>query len=534
MKNQLSKVLFNALESLQEDGTWPKVSSDLQKLDVSVEYPPLESYGDFSTSVALSLAKYVKKSPVAIAHDIAVRVGSSWEYEVEVIAPGYVNFRLSDAYLHGVLRTIDHEGTHFGQSNKGSGKKVLVECLSANPTGPIHIGNSRGGVVGDVIARVLEKAGYAVEREYYVNDAGNQIRVLGHSILKDSEAQYRGEYIDALSKDCPKNLTNPMDVGEWGANRVLETLIKPTCESAGIYYDRYFSERSLHAKKAPEHIIELLREKDLVFEKGGALWYRATELGDEKDRVLLTSDARVSYRLADFAYHQDKLSRGYEKLINVLGADHHSEAQEMVAFVERVLGRRGVLDVVLTQFVRVMQGGKEVKMSKRRGTYFSLDDLISEVGRDAVRFFFLANSVNSQIRFDIDVAREQSEKNPVYSVQYAHARIASMLQKAEELDLLADYSKLDMLTDPKELALMREIRKFGEIIETLSESYDIHLLPRYAMGLADKLHSFYAECKVVDPDASEVSRARLALVRSVKIVLAETLRLVGVSAPEKM
>jgi len=529
MRQEIKKVIEKAIIELKNRENW----DSFEMLEIEVDYPKDEQFGDYTTNIAMILAGKMGKSPIGIAREIAGKISADFIKETEVAPPGYLNFTLDKKYFQKLISEINKKKENFGNSEKGKGQKVLLEFISSNPTGPIHLGNGRGGPLGDTLARVMEKSGWKTEREFYVNDWGHQVEILGHSILKDEEAQYRGDYVDDLARQKDKKMTDPMEIGNWAAHVIINTYIKPTCKKLGITFNSWFSEEKLHEKKKVDEIIKLLSDKNLTSEKDQALWYKSTEFGDDKDRVLVKSDGTKTYIATDFAYHKDKIDRGFGKLINIQGADHHKEAEVVKNFVEKVLLAPGP-DYIMTQMVKVIKDGQEVKMSKRKGVYFALDDLIDEVGRDAVRFIFLSYSPSNHINFDINLAKEKSDKNPVYYVQYAHARIASILRKAKDLNFKFDESDLSRLVHPKELSLARELAKFPDLIEDISVSYEVHRLPFYAMKLADKFHSFYNDCKVLDEKNSELTRARLNLVNAVRIVLAETLDLMGISAPEKM
>lgn len=548
MKRKIEQMIRESVEALQQSGAWPVFVVPT----VEVTHPKSEAFGDYTSNIGLVLAKFVGKSPMIIAEALKEMMlkgdgsdaGSGCKNlieKIEVVAPGYLNFTLTQAYFESVIETIVQEKSNFGTNSLGEKKKVLIEFISANPTGPIHLGNARGGPSGDILANVLEKSGFLVDREYYVNDFGNQVRVLGHSILKDEDAAYRGEYVDDLAVALKSETfeKNSETVGYWAAQNILETLIKPTCEKAGVHFQSWFSEKSLHNNGDVDRVLDALKEKDLAYEQDNALWFRSTKFGDDKDRALVKSDEMHSktYTATDLAYHQNKLDRGYDVLINIQGADHLSQAAVVKRFVEEVLGAKGRLHLIVTQFVRIIKDGVELKMSKRKGIYFAWDDLIEEAGCDAVRFIFASYAPSSHIDFDINVAREKSNQNPVYYVQYAHARIASILRKAREDNAVFEKSgdeSVYSLTHPKELSLMRELDLFPELIVDVAKSYEVHKLPHYAIRLADKFHSFYNECKVIDETDPARTQARLRLVSAVKIVLGETLRLIGVSAPDKM
>ncbi len=539
------------------------IDFDISK--IKVDYPP-EGKGEYSTNVAMLLAKVVGKSPTEVAEEIkaAFSEGSIFgapkiepsgmlDFEkVEVAAPGFLNFWLSDKTLQYTGIKINEEKEKYGNSSSGQGKKIHLDFVSANPTGPVHIGNARGGPLGDTLANIFEKCGYAPYREYYVNDAGNQVEILGHSILGDGKAQYSGDYIEEVklkvksqkSKLFEEN--NAKEIGQEGLKIIIEDIIKPSMEKFGIKFDNYFSEKELQESGKVDEVIELLRrgptarpkrnrDGSLIYEKDGALWFKSTEFGDDKDRVVVKSDGQKTYFGSDIAYHKDKIDRGFEKLIDIWGADHHGEVVRTKGALE-ALGHKNKLDIILTQFVRVLKDGKEMKMSKRAGTYVSVDDLIDEVGKDATRFFFLMHSADTHMNFDLDLAKERSEKNPVYYVQYAHARIASILRKAGCLPKVqpSEIPKVEPSAHPKERVLIFELMKFPDLVEEISQNYAVHYLPQYAISLADKFHNFYEECRVIDENNLELTARRLELVKAVKIVLAEVLRLMGISAPSRM
>lgn len=542
LESVIKKTIFDLFKIEQVDSRPVKSAKGgaEQFNGVNVDYPAVEKFGDYTTNVAMILGKALKKNPMEIAE--ALKLGfkdfkkPSFEdnfKKIEVVAPGYINFYLSQKYLQNKVAEINEQKEKFGNSKIGQEEKIHLDFVSANPTGPVTLGNGRGGTLGDTLANVLEKTGHNPWREYYVNDFGNQIKVLGHSILKDEEAQYKGEYIDELSKKVGG--ADPFEVGQAAADIILEEIIKPSMEKMGITFDNYFLEKSLHDSGEVENIFKDFFAKDFFYESEGAVWFRAEKLGDEKDRVVKKSTGEVTYFGGDIAYHKNKFERGFSRAINVWGADHHGDVKRVVGAVE-ALGYGGKLVIIINQLLKVIKDGKEFRMSKRKGTYVSMDDLLEEVGKDAVRFFFLMYSPDTHMTFDLDLAKERSEKNPVFYVQYAHARICSILRKADDFQGLTLNAELnfELLTHEKELNLIKELNKFPELIEEIAQSYEVHKLPHYAIKLADKFHSFYNECKVIDVENPELSKARLNLVNAVKIVLAETLRLIGVSAPERM
>lgn len=505
----------------------------LSRGEIEINYPP-EEFGDYSTNLALKVAKKAKKNPREIAESIKSELEKDGTKEnifskIEVAGAGFLNFSLSAEARAREIEKINSLGGSYGEGKAGKGKKIHLDFVSANPTGPIHLGNGRGGPLGDALANVLIKNGYLVWREYYVNDFGNQIKVLGHSILGDSEAQYRGEYIDSLAKKNKE--TDPFVVGQKAVKNILEEMIKPAMESLGIVFDEYFCESTLHKNGEVEKVLSDLKAKDLVYAKDGALWFRAEKFGDEKDRVVKKTTGEVTYFGGDIAYHLHTLqARKFDLAIDIWGADHHGDVARVTGAME-ALGYAGKVRVLITQNLTVLKNGEEFKMSKRKGQYICLEDLIDEVGRDAVRFIFLAYSANSPMIFDIDLAREKSNKNPVFYVQYAYARMAGILRKTEKEAVgKADFS---LLTNEKEIELVRHLMRFPDMILEISENYEVHKLTHYAIKLADKFHSFYHSCRILDEEKN-LAFARRELVSATKVVLGETLRLIGISAPEKM
>lgn len=540
MKESLVGTIREAIGRLQANGAWPAFDVP----DITVEYPKNDAFGDYTTNAAMILAKPVGKNPMDIAADLAgaLREGIAGDGPVgriEVSAPGYVNFLLSERYVQSVVADISEQGEAFGNLGTGAGIAVNNEFVSANPTGPMHLGNGRGGFYGDALARVLRKAGYSVTNEYYVNDAGEQVVKLGHSVLKDDEAVYAGEYIDALRSDLDKEgvpFRDPRAVGERAADIILEEHIKKTlADRMRVSFDSFISERrDLVGSGLADRAVDRLKAKGLAYESEGALWLRTTDFGDDKDRVLVKRDGTRTYFASDCGYLLSKMERGFTVLIETWGADHHGYITRIRAAAE-ALGFTGELRFVIVQLVRLMKDGKEVRMSKRAGNVVYIDELLDRVGHDVTRFLFLMYSPDTHMNFDLGLAEERSQKNPVFFVQYAHARLSNILAKACEEGWDTGVSgNPDLLVHVRELALLRELRRFPELIGSVAESYAVHQLPQYAIRLADRLHGFYDECRVVDADAPELSRARLALVRAARTVLGETLRLIGVSAPDRM
>lgn len=540
MKDSIKKLINDAVLKLKEDQGW----SDFDMPEISVDYAKNEQFGDYSSNIAMILAGKIGKKPMEIADAIKSQVESlkSQNFEkIEVAAPGYINFYLSKKYLQEVVKKINAEKNDFGNSQIGKNIKINNEFISANPTGPLTVGNGRGGFFGDSLSRVLKKAGFDVTNEYYVNDAGGQVEKLGHSVLKDAGAVYVGDYIEELNRKYG-SISDVRKVGEKAAEDILENSIKKTtAEKMQISFDVWMSEKEIQAEKYVDQAIEILKNKGLTYEAEGALWLKTTQFGDDKDRVLVKSDGANAYIASDCGYMLNKIERGFIALIMGLGADHHGYITRLYA-VAKALGFSGDFRIIISQLVRLVKDGKEVRMSKRAGNVVCIDDLIDEVGHDVARFFFLMYCPDTHMNFDLGLAKEQSQKNPVFYVQYAHARICSILNKSQITNnksqtnskFQVPNSNLELLVHEKELSLIRELDKFPQLIEEISKSYEVHKLPHYAIKLADKFHSFYDACRVIDEANPELSKARLILVNAAKIVLSETLTLIGVNSPEHM
>ncbi len=536
-------VLKRVLEETQAAGVLPVFSVP----SFQVERPGEGTFGEYTSNIALVSAKSAGKSPRVVAEILQAALLKNDTTElpcerIEVAGPGHLNFFLSQAALGRVVTEIIAQGGAYGDSALGQGQLVNNEFISANPTGPLHLGNGRGGFFGDTVARVLRKTGYAVMNEYYVNDAGEQILKLGHSVLQDNEAVYTGAYIEELHARVAQEEAGVGDpeedvrrVGSWAAEVVLTEMIQPTlAEKMGIHFDVFTSEKHAVSESGlVDRALEIFTEKQLSYESEGAVWLKTTIFGDDKDRVLVKQDGTKTYFASDCGYLLSKMERGFSRLILTLGADHHGYQGRLRA-AATALGFTGRFDFVFVQMVRLMKEGKEVRMSKRAGNVVSIDELIEAIGPDVTRFFFLLYSPDTHMNFDLSLAEERSQKNPVYYVQYAHARLASLLRKAKEEGFDFEEGNAALLIHPKERILLAELMAFPDVVAEISEEYAVHHLPQYAIGLADRFHSFYDACRVMDPEVRELSLARLRLVASVKIVLGETLRLMGVSAPESM
>jgi arginyl-tRNA synthetase len=528
MKKKIEEIIKNAILSLQKEGG----VGDFKEIEVN--YAVNDKFGEYATNIAMKVIKSANKSPMEVAEEIRKKIVSDDFEKIEVSAPGYINFYLSQKYLQSVVEKINSEKENFGKSEIGQGLKVNNEFISANPTGPLTVGNGRGGFHGSAIGRILEKCGFEKVNEYYINDGGEQVLKLGHSVKRDAEACYQGEYIDELNKKFGKD-ESIQEIGEKAADEIMEKIIKNIIEGKmKIHFDTWISEREdINKKGETEKAIEILKEKKLTYEKEGALWFKSTSFGDDKDRVLIKSDGKRAYLASDCGYTLNKIKRGFSQAIIILGADHHGYISRIKA-IFKALEFPGELKIIITQLVRVVKDGKEARMSKRTGNVIYLEDLIDTVGHDVANFFFLMYSPDSHMVFDLKLAEDRSQKNPVFYVQYAHARIASILRKAQEKNL--DFAEADLtkINQKKELNLIQELDKFPDLVKEIGETLEVHKLPHYAIKLADKFHSFYNDLKVIDETDLEISKARLKLANAVKIVLAETLRLIGVEAPERM
>ncbi|WP_456437880.1 arginine--tRNA ligase [Desulfurobacterium sp.] len=517
----------------------------------SFEPPKKKEYGDVATNAAFLLAKTLKKPPIKIAEELAEILSNEKEFsKVEVAGNGFINFFLSPDFYAELLKKVVE--TDFFISNIGKGERVLIEYVSANPTGPLHVGHGRGAVVGDVLSRVMKLAGYSVEREFYINDAGRQIKLLGISIyyriqelagrkLVLPEDAYRGEYIIDIAKELILQYPEIVDMEEEKAielaaefgKKVLLEEIRKTLGRLKVEFDHWFSEKSLYTGGKVEEVLELLKEKGLIYEKDGALWLRTSQFGDDKDRVVKRSTGEYTYFASDIAYHYDKILRSYDRGIDIWGADHHGYIPRVKAAIEALGKPSDWLEVVLVQLVKLFKHGEEVKMSKRAGNFVTLDWLIDEVGVDAVRFFFLTKRHDTPLDFDIDLALSEKSENPVYYVQYAHARISSILDKAKEKGIEPSVEHLELLGE-EEFDLILKCYGLKSTLEAVARKREPHLLPYYLIDLASAFHRYYNKNRVVDADNPELSSARLYLVNGVRKTIRSGLNILNVNAPGRM
>jgi arginyl-tRNA synthetase len=551
LKNKLAELLIQAAAEAQKSGKLPQVTLP----EVIIEHPQNPEHGDYASSLPLKLARTIGNNPLAIAKDISAFIPHTPEIEKVVVAPpGFINFTLSPAWLAGQVASILEAGESYGNIEIGRNKKVQIEFVSVNPTGPLHVGHGRGAILGSALANALTAAGYQVATEYYINDAGNQVYAFMRSLYarycqklgKDAEMPedgYFGQYMFDLAEEINDEKDDAfLNLPEAEAVEQLRQIglekmvgqIKTDLELLSVTFDVWFSERSLYRDGQYDEVLSLLKRGGYISEKEGATWFVSTALGEDKDNVVIRSDGTATYFATDIAYHYDKfLKRGFDTVIDIWGADHMGHVSRMKA----VVGAMGIdpeqLRVIISQMVTLRRGGEIVRVSKRSGDIITLRELVDEVGADVCRFFFLSRSADSQMDFDLELAKKQSADNPVYYVQYAHARIASILRLAQEKGIDHRDGDVSLLTAEPELALIRKMLRLPELVDTIATTLEPHHLTYYAQDLATVFHSFYMQCRVVSSDEA-LTKARLKLVEAAKAVLSRTLHLMGMTAPERM
>ena len=550
-KSALRQAVAAACQKAMADGVLPEAELP----DFVIETPKDEKNGDFSTNVAMQLTRIMRQNPRKIAEAIVGGIALPELIDhIDIAGPGFINFYLVNHWLHKVLPAIQQEDADYGKSNAGNGERIQVEFVSANPTGLLHMGNARGGALGDTLAVVLNEAGYACDKEYYINDAGNQVENLGKSVearyfellgrddYEIPEDGYHGKDIIATAQRLLDEKGEAfVDMPEAERRQAMKeyalkekvTGIRGSLENFGVVFDNWFSEQSLHDAGDVHEVVEILRGKGYDYEKDGAQWLQCTAWGEEKDEVLVRSNGTPTYFAADIAYHRNKFERGYKRLINIWGADHHGHVARLKGAMT-ALGYPGDdITVILMQLVRLYRGGEIVKMSKRSGQYVTLDELIEEVGKEAARFFFIMRNPDSALDFDLDLAKAESSDNPVYYVQYAHARICIILSVAGVDTPLAKDVDLSLLSEEAERVLIRKLAEWPQEVADAARELAPYHLAYYAKDLATAFHSFYNSCKVLTDDAA-LRDARLALVDCSRITLRNVLQLLGLTAPERM
>ncbi len=555
-------IVRDRLKSMLAEAAEPILKArDIQaEINIELSIPRIADHGDYSTNLAMGLTRILKRSPKEIASQIIANLDDSGKIlkDVQIAGPGFINFFIKPAAWHGIIREILADPAGFGRAPQAEPRKVQVEFVSANPTGPLHIGHGRGAAIGDVLANILQARGCRVQREYYINDAGNQMETLGRSLyyryrqelgeeVEFPENHYRGEYMRELAREFIREegerfLKSPLEevlpcFTDFAATSILNG-IKEDLDLFGVHYDRWFSERELHDRDTVRKTIELLRKRGYIYDEEGAVWFRSTSFGDEKDRVVIRANGASTYFAADLAYHLDKFDRDFDLVIDIWGADHHGYIDRMKAGVQALGREKDDLRVVLVQLVNLLRGGVPVAMTTRGGEFETLRDVMDEVGKDATRFIFLTRRTDSPLDFDLEVAKAQSNDNPVFYVQYAHARLCSIFEVAKERGVQFDISAirdetLGLLQVQQELELMKMLGEYPEMLADCAKSLEPHYIPYYLHQLVALFHSYYHDNRILSDDQA-LTEARLYLAAAIKEVIGNALQLLGVSAPQKM
>ena len=554
MKQKIKDLIFSALTSAHEKGALPAATFP----EIEVEFPKIESHGDFSTNIAMVMASAQKMPPRKIAETITKHLTDQEEIlaKTEIAGPGFINFFIKTSAWHPILREIHTKDTRYGALDIGKGKKIQVEFVSANPTGPLHVGHGRGAAVGDSVASILRFCGYDVETEYYINDSGRQIETLGRSVFlryqelfgKDIQFPddcYQGDYIRDIAQQvrdlAGKALLEQAEeksvsyCARFAAQQIAAQIHQDLIDF-GVVYDNWFSEQSLYDSGKVDAVIADFKNKNIIYEKDGALWFNTAAFGDEKDRVVVRKNGQTTYFAADIAYHQNKFERGFERVIDVWGADHHGYIQRVAACIEASGRPKGRFDVILVQLVNLLRGGEPVAMSTRSGEFVTLSDVVKEVGRDAARFIFLTRHYESPLDFDLEIAKQKTNDNPVFYVQYVHARISSILRKGRERGIhygIWDNESIAALTTTEEIQLIKTLSRYPEVVSSSAINMEPHRITFYLMDLASAFHAYYNKHRVLADDPL-LARGRLYLITAVQKVIRNGLTLLGVSAPEKM
>ena len=555
MKDRLKQLIREAAINAHKNGGLP--SPDIP--EVEIEAPKAASHGDFSTNIAMQMASVQKMAPRKISEAILAALDDRDQIleKTDIAGPGFINFFVTPSSWHPYVRMVHDQGASYGSSDIGQGKKVQVEFVSANPTGPLHVGHGRGAAVGDSVARILSFCGYSVQREYYVNDSGRQIRTLGLSVflryaellgmnIDFPEDCYQGNYIIDLAKEIKdqkgRGLLEEEEeraisfCADVSAKKITDG-IKSDLDIFGVTFDRWFSEQSLFDDGLVDASLRELKKRGVIYNKDGADWFNTTKFGDEKDRVVVRENGLTTYFASDIAYHKDKFDRGFQQVIDVWGADHHGYIPRIKACVEASGNNPHDFKVILVQFVNLLRGGEPVAMSTRSGEFVTLKDVLEEVGTDAARFIFLTRHYESPLDFDLELAKKKTNDNPVYYVQYVHARISSIIGKARDdkgiEDVTWDKNAVSRLCEPEELKLIQEMARYPEVVSVSANFLEPHRITFYLMNLASLFHSYYNKHRVLEDDR-ELTMGRLYLIMAVKRIIRNGLELLGVSAPEKM
>lgn len=541
MKEYIQKLFADVSEKL----------SYLKEKEIQLSIPANTEHGDLSSNIAMLLTRELKKNPRQIAEEIIANLEDKENYlsKIDIAGPGFINFYFSNSFLYKIINDIEKEKSEFGKSDNYKGKKANVEFVSANPTGPLTVGHGRNAVIGDTIANLLESIGYDVDREYYFNNAGRQMRVLGESLklryleeigekVDFPEDYYQGEYIRDIAKKLVEDFgesykENDIPFFKDKAEKEIFADIRGTLDRLGIVMETYYNENDLYESGKIDEVKQKFAEKNLSYEKDGALWLKFSELGRDDDKVIVKSTGEPTYRLPDIAYHTTKFDRGYDLIVDLFGSDHNATYPDVVAGVKSLGYDESKINVVIHQFVTITEGGEAVKMSTRKANFVTLDELMDDVGANVVRYFFLMRGVNTHLNFDLDIAKKQSDENPVFYLQYAHARICSILRMTEEQGLRTNYDVLNKLEKPEEITLLKKLYNFSDEILYAAENCEPNKLANYLEDIATAFHKFYTECRIIGSE-KDLAEARIALVTAVRQVLKNGLDIVGISAPEKM
>jgi|TARA_B100000809_G_scaffold48468_1_gene43176 arginyl-tRNA synthetase len=554
MKTAIKIIIHDALENARQAG-----ELELSPFpEIVVEKPKDEKMGDFSTNVAMTLARSERKNPKVIAESVAryLKNGSNDLSQVEIAGPGFINLKMSNEFFLQRLRSAVKQGDDFGQTDVGQGTKVMIEFVSANPTGPLHVGHGRGAAVGDALGRILKKAGYDLSTEYYINDVGNQMNFLGRStwlryrellgeVIEFPADHYRGEYIKDIANEIieqkrdeflnlPEEECIPF-FRKYATDNILQGIQKDLAEFR-VTFDNWFSEQSLYDDNSVEKAIEWLKGKGHIYEKDGAVWLKSSAFNDDKDRVLVKKTGEKTYFCSDIAYHQNKINRGFKKIINLMGADHHGYVPRMEAVLQAMGYDNKIFKILLIQFVSLLRAGEKISMSTRAGEFETLRDVVSEVGVDVARYYFLMRSSDTHLEFDLELAKKENSENPVFYIQYAHARICSIFRTAEEKGVVWDRSNevdLSLLVEEEEFGIIRAVLAFPEIVEKSARALEVHRISHYLLDMVSRFHGYYSRHRVISDDKA-LTLARLSLLDAIRITIRNGFELMGISSPEKM
>ena len=541
LKQQIINAVSNSLTSL----AYPKK-------EFSLAPPKNPEFGDLSTNISLLLTQNLKRPPLEIAQSIAKELNKNLLHhisEITVTPPGFINFKIDESFYQSKVKTILDENDSFGKGGLGAKKTANVEFVSANPTGPLTVGHGRNAVLGDTVSNILEWQGFDVTREYYFNDAGRQMRILGQSVearyfeilgkeFEFPKDGYKGTYIKDIAQTIIDDLGVNLSAGDSSfkekAEKSIFEDIKKSLLNLRIHFDQFTNEKTFYENGEIDKLLSELRGKDLIYDKGGATWFRTTALGKDQDRVYIKSTGEPTYRVPDTAYHRDKINRGFDLIIDIFGADHADTYPDVLLALESLGLETDQIKVLLYQFVTLLRGGEKIKMSTREANFVTMDELVNEVGPDVVRYFFIMRSMNTHLDFDLELAADQSDKNPVFYLQYAHARICNIIKHGQESGLeLGDNFDSTLLSHPEELNLIQHMIRFPEIMELAFENLEPQIIANTLQELATRFHKFYGQCHVITEDRA-LSNARLALITSVKVIMGNGLKILGLTAPERM